>query len=443
MTQPFSFLHCADVHLGAPFRGLTNVSPELGAHLREAPAAAFTRLVTAAVERQVAAFIVAGDLFDAADRNLRAQIGLRDELTRLHEAGISTYVTAGNHDALGGRLSSIRYPESVHFFGPEVSAVPLQRDGATLAHVYGISFNRPEIKDNLATAFPVEPEGPFSIGVLHANVGDRPEHASYAPCSLQDLQSRRFDYWALGHVHKRQTLHEEGPIIHYPGNPQGLHINETGPRGGTLVEVASNGTISLTPIWSDVVRWHRLRTSIEGMESIDDLLGVFGQTVGAIVSEASECLHILRWTLTGGSPLHTELRRPEAGQDLTETLREEYASPAEPGTVWLERLDLATRAERDMRSLLEQQDLLGDFLRLAEELRSSPPAPYDPEIGTGKLFGPEPASSTAAREAVAELLEDRRVRAALGGDPWAIADWSRLAAAAEDLAIKWLSSGEE
>jgi len=441
--QPFSFLHCADVHLGAPFRGLTDLSPELGAHLRDAPAAAFTRLVTAAVERQVVGLIIAGDLFDAADRNLRAQIKLRDQLVRLHEAGISTYVTAGNHDPMGGWLSSIRYPDSVHFFGPEVSALPLQRDGETLAHVYGASFNRPEVKHNLAAEFPIEPEGPFSIGVLHASVGDRSEHAPYAPCSLQDLQSRRFDYWALGHVHKRETLHGERPIIHYPGNPQGLHINETGPRGGTLVEVASNGSISLTPIWSDVVRWHRLRTSIEGMQSIDDLLGVFNQTASGIVGEASDCLHILRWTLTGAGPLHAELRRPDAGQDLTESLREEHASPAEPGTVWLERLDLATRAKRDMRSLREQQDLLGDFLRLAEELRSSPPAPPDHEIGTGKSFGPEPESSTAVREAVAELLEDRRVLAAMGGDPWAVADWPRLVATAESLAIKWLSSGED
>lgn len=441
--QPFSFLHCADVHLGAPFRGLTNLSPELGAHLRDAPAAAFTHLVTAAVERQVAGLIIAGDLFDAADRNLRAQIKLRDQLVRLHEAGISTFVTAGNHDPLGGWLSSIRYPESVHFFGTEVSAHPMQRDGETLAQVYGASFNRPEVKDNLALEFPVEPEGPFSIGVLHASVGDRSEHAPYAPCSLQDLLSRRFDYWALGHVHKRETLHGERPIIHYPGNPQGLHINETGPRGGTLVDVASNGSISLTPIWSDVVRWHRLRTSIEGLQSIDDLLGIFHQTAAAIVGEASECLHILRWTLTGGGPLHAELLRPDTGQDLAESLRADYSSPPEPGTVWLERLDLVTRAERDMRALREQQDLLGDLLRLAEELRSSPPAPPDHTIGTGESFGHEPEATTAAREALKELLEDRRVLAALGESPWAIADWPRLVATAESLAIKWLSSGEE
>jgi hypothetical protein len=441
--QPFSFLHCADVHLGAPFRGLTNVSPELGSHLRDAPAAAFARLVTAAVERQVAAFIVAGDLFDAADRNLRAQIQLREQLVRLHEAGVATFISAGNHDPMGGWLASVRYPESVHFFGPEVTAVPLERDGEILGHVYGISFNRAEVKKNLVTEFPIEPEGPFSIGVLHTSVGDRTEHAPYAPCSLSDLQSRRFDYWALGHVHGRETLHGERPVIHYPGNSQGLHINETGPRGATLVEVASNGAISLTPIWSDVVRWHRLRTSIEGMESVDDLLGVFNQTVGAIVGEASECLHILRWTLTGGGPLHAELRRPDADLDLTETLRTEYATPAEPGTVWLERLDVATRAARDMKALREQQNLLGDFLRLAEDLRSSPPAPPDHELGTGKLFEPEPESSTAAREALAELLEDRRLRAALGDDPWQSLDWPRLVAAAESLAIKWLSSGEE
>ena len=55
----------------------------------------------------------------------------------------------------------------------------------------------------------------------------------YAPCTLEGLLSKNYDYWALGHVHRREILHEN-PWIVFPGNTQGRHINESGPRGCTL-----------------------------------------------------------------------------------------------------------------------------------------------------------------------------------------------------------------
>ena len=76
--------------------------------------------------------------------------------------------------------------------------------------------------------------------MLHPNVAGQTGHDSYAPCELTDLEEREFNYWALGHVHTRKTLREKGPVVHYPGNVQGLHRNEEGARGVTLVEVASN-----------------------------------------------------------------------------------------------------------------------------------------------------------------------------------------------------------
>ena len=434
--QPFSFLHCGDVHLGAPFRGLQELSPALSERLRDAPAKAFERLVNTAIERDVAAVVIAGDLFDAADRNLRAQIQLRDQITRLHDADVPSFIAAGNHDPLGGRVASINYPESVHFFSSEVEGLPLSFHDSVVAHVYGVSYTRPEVRDNLAARFPSQPEGPFSIAVLHANVGDRPGHGRYAPCSQEDLESRDFNYWALGHVHTRETLRNERQIIHYPGNPQGLHMKETGPRGATLVEVAASGALSLTPIWTDAVRWHRVRTPIEELPTLDDLIGAFAEVAGSISGEAPERLHIVRWTLTGNGPLHHELRRANAVVDLTEALRAEHATEPEPGSVWLMQLEAVTRPARDLKSLRQQQDLVGDLLRLADEVRQSPPAPPRREIGSGTLFGPEAPASAALRETLAEVLDDRRVAAALGVDPWSLLDWSRLISRAETMAVE-------
>lgn len=436
--QAFSFLHCADIHLGAPFQGLADLTPALSERLREAPTRAFDRVVATALERRVAAVIIAGDLFDARDRNLRAQIQLRDRLQRLHEAGIPTLIAAGNHDPLGTAARSIRYPDSVHIFDSEIEAVPLSREGTELAHVYGISYGAPEVRDNLVARFPKKPGGPFAIGVLHTNVGDRPGHAPYAPCSLQDLESRAFDYWALGHVHQRETLRAERPIVHYPGNIQGLHMREIGPRGATLVEIAANGEIKITPVWTDTVRWHRIRTPIDDLESLDDLMTAYAEVGAGAASEAPDRLHIILWTLGGRGPLHDELRRQHVVADLVELFRNEHAPEAVPGAVWLQRIEVATRPIRDLEELRKQQDLLGDLLRLADEARSNPPPPPNPEVGSQVALTEPNEVSVAIQDRLAELLDDPRLAAALRTDPWNALEWAQLVARAEGLAVDGL-----
>ncbi len=436
--RAFSFLHCADLHFGAPFQGLADLPAEFAARLRDAPARALDRIVATAIERRVAAVIMAGDVFDAADHNLRAQIQLRDRLRQLDEAGIQTLIVAGNHDPLGSAVASIEYPASVHFFGTEVQAVPLAHNGETLAYVYGVSYGSASVTENLATTFPLNPDGPFSIAVLHTNVGNRAEHDPYAPCSLADLEGRGFDYWALGHVHKRETLRTEAPVVHYPGNIQGLHMKELGPRGATLVEVSANGSVKMSPVWTDVVRWQRARTAIGDLESLDDVIGAFAEISSEAAAEAPDRLHIVLWTLTGSGPVHADLRRPGVVAELVEALRAEHAPEPLAGAVWLQRLEAETRPDRDIEQLRKQQDLLGDLLRLADEARRNPVALATAEIGDELDLGTPNAVSAAIRSELAVLLEDPSLAALLGEDPWDTIDWPRLLRRAEVLSIEGL-----
>ena len=436
--RAFSFLHCADLHLGAPFQGLADLPAELAARLREAPATALDRIVATAIERRVTAVIIAGDVFDASDHNLRAQIQLRDRLRQLDAAGIPTLIVAGNHDPLGSGVASIEYPASVHFFGTEVQAVPLARDDEILVHVYGVSYGSPSVTENLATKFPNKPNGPFSIALLHANVGNRAEHDAYAPCSLADLEGRGFDYWALGHVHKRETLRTEGPVVHYPGNVQGLHMKELGPRGATLVEVSANGAVTMSPVWTDTVRWQRARTSISDFESLDDVIGAFAEISSETAAEAPNRLHIVLWTLTGSGPVHADLRRPGVVAELVEALRDEHAPEPLAGAVWLQRLEAETRPARDIEQLRKQQDLLGDLLRLADEARRNPVALAAAEIGGDLDLGTPNEVSTAIRGELAVLLDDPRLAALLGEGLWNTIDWPRLLRRAEVLSIDGL-----
>ena len=75
--------------------------------------------------------------------------------------------------------------------------------------------------------------------MLHTSCDGKPGHASYAPCSSGDLVARGYHYWALGHVHQFEVLHEF-PHIVYPGNLQGRSVRDTGPKGAMRVSVSGS-----------------------------------------------------------------------------------------------------------------------------------------------------------------------------------------------------------
>src|SRR3546814_8752094 len=65
--------------------------------------------------------------------------------------------------------------------------------------VHGQSFSTPAVTDNLVPSYPAAAEHHFNIGMLHTALAGRKGHADYAPCSLDDLKAKQYDYWALGH----------------------------------------------------------------------------------------------------------------------------------------------------------------------------------------------------------------------------------------------------
>ena len=64
MAAQLRFIHAADLHIGAPFRGLRELSPAWAERLVEAIPQAYDRLVDAALEHQVDFVVFAGDIFD-------------------------------------------------------------------------------------------------------------------------------------------------------------------------------------------------------------------------------------------------------------------------------------------------------------------------------------------------------------------------------------------
>src|SRR5438270_6455808 len=150
----FRFVHAADLHLDTPFASIGRVAPEIADRLRDASLEAFDALVRMAIEREAAFAVFAGDIYDSADRGVRAQLRFLRGVERLGERGIPVFVAHGNHDPLDGWSAVRRAPDNLVVFGGDaVETHTVARSGATLAQVYGISYARRDVTENLALRF--------------------------------------------------------------------------------------------------------------------------------------------------------------------------------------------------------------------------------------------------------------------------------------------------
>lgn len=225
-----SFIHAADLHLDSPMVGLKYLPQDIFTRVKESTFAALKKVTETAILHQVDFVILAGDLFDGEDRSLRAQSRFRTEMLKLAENGIQVYVIHGNHDHLNGSWVHLNMPANVHVFNSEVEAKVLQTKNGAIVHLYGFSYPTRHVYDRKIDDYRKKDGADFHIGILHGNESGGVEHDNYAPFSVSDLHKKEFDYWALGHIHKRAVLSESPPII-YPGNIQGRNKKETGMKG--------------------------------------------------------------------------------------------------------------------------------------------------------------------------------------------------------------------
>lgn len=368
--ESFRFVHAADLHIGSPFKGLMEVEPEIGQQLKEATHLAFQNLIRLCIEEQADFLVVAGDVYDGADRSPQAQLRFRKGLTDLAEQGIESFVVHGNHDPLDGRFSSISWPEGVHIFGAAPSWKTATRNGEPLSDIQGASYPTQVVTDNLALRFSSPRNANiFNIGMLHCNVGGIEGHDNYAPCSVDDLARIGLDYWALGHIHTRQTLLDKSPLIVYPGNTQGRDPGESGARGCVIVDVGPDGIPmpQFRPL--DVVRWESGQISITDISGIDRLSDKIFETLDDLRAGAEGRNVVCRLALVGRGPMHRELASENAIDGFLDELRSNARS-TNPW-VWIERLSNQTLPEIDIETRGRQDDFLGAILKRAETVDSA------------------------------------------------------------------------
>jgi DNA repair protein SbcD/Mre11 len=363
----FKFIHAADIHLDSPLLGIEPYDGAPLEQLRGATRRALENLVALAMAEQVAFVLFAGDLYDGDWRDYNTGLFFAAQMTKLREVGIRACVIAGNHDAASQLTRYLRLPDNVTMFSVQRPET-VRLDDIDVA-VHGQGFPTRAVTHDLAATYPNPIPHLFNIGLLHTSVDGREGHEPYAPCTADGLRSRGYDYWALGHVHKREILCEE-PWIVFPGNIQGRHVRELGPKGCTLVTVQDQRVVSAQHRDLDVVRWSLCDVDVSGAPTGDDVVDCVRQALERQMAVGSGCPMAVRIRLLGACKAHGTLSSHH--ERWTNEIRA-VATDVSNGTICVEQVKTQTRTQADLDYLLARDDALSDLLRALSSWETDEP----------------------------------------------------------------------
>lgn len=361
------FIHAADIHLDSPLTGLSAYPDAPAQMLRSATRDAFTNLINEAIELQVDFMVIAGDLYDGGWKDHNTGIYFCREMGRLKKAGIDAYIKFGNHDAESEMTKKLLLPDNVHAFESRKAQTFVIEDLKVALH--GRSFKDAATTENLAQTYPEPVSGMFNIGVLHTALGVQSTHANYAPCTIDELHAKGYQYWALGHVHEYQMWQGPSTIV-FPGNLQGRHIRETGARGAVLVTVDDAVVQKVERLFVDVLRWHGVYVDATACATMADVVYAINKELeSVIVNSPSTMPCAVRITITGQTPAHGELFGMEA-QLRAEVLA--AAAAIAPDRLWIEKVRVDTTASDETAAIRERGDALADLQELLEQAQTDP-----------------------------------------------------------------------
>lgn len=368
------FLHAADVHLDSPLRGLEKYEGAPVEVLRGATRKAFTALVRLAIEQRVDFVILAGDLYDGDWPDYNTGLFFIQRMRELERAGIPVYLIRGNHDAESRITATLTLPPNVHSFSteqPETKTI----DSLRVA-LHGQGFAKQAEPRNLATSYPAALANHFNLGLLHTSLDGREGHASYAPCTLADLIGRDYDYWALGHVHQRESVHQTNrPRIEFPGNVQGRHARETGAKGCLLVTVDGGAQVSTEFCPLDVLRWQVVGVDATTADSWSELLEQVRSSLAAAVDEADGRLLAARVQI-----LCSESLQQLVAGDLPRFRFDLYGLFAQQ--VWIEKIQWKQVAKAAAEPTLSD-DATSELQSVLAEVRANPETAQE-QLATGE-----------------------------------------------------------
>jgi exonuclease SbcD len=357
----FRFLHTADIHLDSPLRGLEVHEDAPVESIRGATRRAFDNLVDLAIEEKIDFIVISGDLYDGDWKDYNTGLFFAGRMGRLNKAGIKVFIVSGNHDAASQITRAMPLPDNVTLFSSkEPQSVRLEELGVT---IHGQSYPSRTVTENLVSRYPQHNAHSFNIGLLHSSLTGREGHESYAPCTVDELKSKGYDYWALGHIHQREIVSKD-PWIVFPGNIQGRHIKETGSKGATLVTVEDGHVVAVEEHTLDILRWSICPLDLSECEAGESVYEAVRQIFEQELDLSERKPLALRLILTGKCPVHTQL------VDRTAEWTEEFRGiAASLGDIWLEKVQFQTTRKGDFGEIVNEDTPVAGLLHSIKTLQ--------------------------------------------------------------------------
>ncbi len=234
-------------------------------------------IVDTAIDKQVDLVIFAGDAYKDRNPQPTFQRAWGERMMRLSRAGIPTLLLVGNHDVAPAEnrahtlqeyatlaVPHIYVADTVRLWGSEDLGVPVQvlalpwitrsrflarhdMAGKSLEEVHEAILERIRMSIDHAIAG-ADPDLPFILtahaGIIGASYGSERMVMLGQDLALSKgmVTNPRFDYVAMGHIHKHQSLHDQPPVV-YPGSIERIDFGEwREPKGFVVAEVARGRT---------------------------------------------------------------------------------------------------------------------------------------------------------------------------------------------------------
>lgn len=266
-------MHLADAHLDSPFQGLSFLPSNEFKNIKQSTQKSFTKAIDTALDRNVDLVLIAGDTFDSAHPSPQSQLFFSREIQRLTDKKIQVVMILGNHDYLNP--DEMLLPQTPYFkllgSNEEVEEFESKTKEDFPYTVVGFSYQHNHIETDKISEFPKKGDN-FTIGLMHAGTKTTTNYQNvYAPFTTAEIKDLNYNYFALGHIHLRQTLSKD-PLIVYSGNLQGRHINEQGSKGvyiGTVDETTKK--VSLDFVETAPIIWQMATLTLDQEISQKDL----------------------------------------------------------------------------------------------------------------------------------------------------------------------------
>lgn len=380
MGKTLTFLHAADLHLGAPFRGLRALSKPWSQRLLTAIPEAYDRVIETAISHKVDFAVFAGDIFDGSHPSYGDYRRFFAGLERLHAEGIPVYLCTGNHDPYTSWQNDLfALPENATMLPASKPGFALyRRDGEPLCLIGGRGFysqawpadedisagiNRRAAIRELQQTDPDAAQAPFTVGILHTGFDIDQQKAPTDPAKLL---SRGIDYWALGHLHKKLVYpSQRDPRAVFSGCIQGRDIKETGERGCFIVTLTEGRPANLEFVPTASVAWERIEVDVSECGTVSEIPDLIMRALFRANGKAHCEEMCVRVTLVGATALHEVLARQGVVEDLRRQINDGYPE------FFCDALVDATRRPIDKGSLRAEGLFPSVFLNTARAHRQN------------------------------------------------------------------------